>query len=149
MSWGSPAFPGIGTDEIMGRIATRWGLSVERHPAREGIPGRLEAKKVLPEGFTLWVRLNRDAGGHPHRVECMAENSVSPQVAATLAECAEITFDGTATPRPRTWIAEQLALAAKPDGPHESVGTLADSGFDLRLVARTSSTILTITRTAP
>ncbi|MER5862423.1 hypothetical protein [Kitasatospora sp. NPDC002040] len=143
----SPPFPGIGADEIMGRIATRWGLVVERNSARG--TARVEAKKVLPEGFTLWVRVAVDENGLAQRVECMAENSVSPQVAATLAECAEIAFNGTATPRPRAWVAEQFALAADPAGPKESIGTLADSGFDLRLVARVPSSILTITRTAP
>jgi hypothetical protein len=108
--------------------------------------GPMEAKRVLPEGFTLWVRMSDDDDGRARRVECMALNSMSQQVAATLAECADIALNGKATTRQKEWISAQLAIADKPDGPKESTGTLAENGFAMRLVARDTGTILTITR---
>ncbi|WP_190090359.1 hypothetical protein [Streptomyces melanogenes] len=78
----------------------------------------------------------------------MALNSMSQKVAATLAECADIALNGKATTRQKEWISAQLAIADKPDGPRESTDTLTESGFTMRLVARDTGTILTITRAA-
>ncbi|GGP55483.1 hypothetical protein GCM10010278_35440 [Streptomyces melanogenes] len=145
-TWSSPAFPGPTAQATMGRIATRWGMEVHR-PGRYG-QGPMEAKRVLPEGFTLWVRTSSDDDGRARRVECMALNSMSQKVAATLAECADIALNGKATTRQKEWISAQLAIADKPDGPRESTDTLTESGFTMRLVARDTGTILTITRAA-
>ncbi|MFG2984069.1 hypothetical protein ACGFYQ_22910 [Streptomyces sp. NPDC048258] len=129
----------------MGKIATRWGMEVHRQ-GRYG-QGPAEAKRVLPEGFTLWVRMADDDDGRARQVECMAQNSMSEKVAATLAECADIALDGKATTRQREWISAQLAIADKPDGPQESTDSLTENGFTLRLVARLTGTKLTITHT--
>lgn len=145
-SFSSPAFPGPGADVIMAKIAGRWGMEVQRS-GRYG-QGPFEAKRILPEGFTLWVRANSDDDGRAHRVECMALNSTSEKVAATLAECADIVLDGKATARQKEWISAQLAVADAPDGPKESIDTLTENGFAMRLVARITGNILTITPTA-
>ncbi|MFI1104404.1 hypothetical protein [Streptomyces melanogenes] len=78
----------------------------------------------------------------------MALNSMSQKVAATLAECADIASNGKTTPRQKEWISAQLAVAAKPDGPGASTDTLTENGFTMRLVARDTGTILTLTRAA-
>ncbi|MFJ6756267.1 hypothetical protein ACIQNK_14775 [Streptomyces sp. NPDC091273] len=145
-TWSSPAFPGPKADAIMGKIATRWGMEVHR-TGRYG-QGPMEAKRVLPEGYTLWVRMSSDDDGRARHIECMALNSMSEKVAATLAECADIALNGNATTRHKEWISAQLAIADKPDGPQESTGTLAENGFDMRLVARVTGTILTVTAAA-
>lgn len=145
-TWSSPAFPGPTARAIMGKIATRWGMEVHRS-GRYG-QGPMEAKRVLPEGFTFWVRMNGDDDGRARRAECMALNSMSEKVAATLTECADIALDGKATTRHKEWISAQLAIADKPDGPRESTDTLTENGFTMRLVARDTGTILTITRAA-
>ncbi|MFD5143964.1 hypothetical protein [Streptomyces sp. NPDC058401] len=142
-SFDSPPFPGPGADVLMAKIAGRWGMEVHRQ-GRYG-QGPLEAKRVLPEGFTLWVRMNSDGAGRTHRVECMALNSTSEKVAATLAECADIALGGKATTRQKEWISAQLAIADKPDGPKEAVDVLTENGFAMRLVARITGNILTIT----
>lgn len=143
-TWSSPAFPGPKAGTIMGRIATRWGMEVHRL-GRYG-QGPMEAKRVLPEGFTLWARVSGDDGGQAHLVECMALNSMSQKVATTLAECADIALSGKATTRQKEWISAQLAIADKPDGPRESTDTLTENGFHMRLVARDTGNILTISR---
>ncbi|PKV89800.1 hypothetical protein [Streptomyces sp. TLI_146] len=145
-TWSSPAFPGPKAEVAMGRIATRWGMEVHRL-GRYG-DGPMEAKRILPEGFTLWVRMSSDDDGRVRRVECMALNSMSQKVAATLAECADIAVNGKATAHQKEWISAQLAVADKPDGPGESTDTLTESGFIMRLAARDTGTILTITRAA-
>ncbi|MFD6892488.1 hypothetical protein [Streptomyces sp. NPDC059957] len=142
-TWSSPAFPGPKADVIMAKIAGRWGMEVQRQ-GRYG-QGPLEAKRILPEGFTLWVRTSDDDDGRAHRVECMALNSTSAKVAATLAECADITLDGKATTRQKEWISAQLAIVDAPDGPEESIETLTENGFKMRLVARITGNILAIT----
>ncbi|WP_327308576.1 hypothetical protein OG730_38110 [Streptomyces sp. NBC_01298] len=145
-SFDSPPFPGPEADVVMAKIAGRWGMEVHRQ-GRYG-QGPLEAKRVLPEGFTLWVRMDRDDQGRTHRVECMALNSTSEKVAATLAECADIALDGRSTPRHKEWISARLAVADAPDGPKESVDVLTENGFTMRLVARITGNILTITPAA-
>lgn len=130
----------------MSKVAGRWGMEVHRS-GRYG-QGPYEAKRILPEGFTLWVRANSDDDGRAHRVECMALNSTSEKVATTLAECADIVLDGKATARQKEWISAQLAIADDPDGPKESIDTLTENGFAMRLVARITGNILTITPTA-
>lgn len=145
-TWSTPAFPGPGADAMMAEIAGRWGMEVHRQ-GRYG-QGPLEAKRVLPEGFTLWVRTSRDEDGRARRVECMALNSTSEKVAATLAECADIALDGKTTTRQKEWISDQLAIVDASDGPDESIDTLTDNGFAMRLVARITGNILTITPAA-
>lgn len=92
--------------------------------------------------------MSSDDDGRARHIECMALNSMSEKVAATLAECADIALNGNATTRHKEWISAQLAIADKPDGPQESTGTLAENGFDMRLVARVTGTILTVTAAA-
>ncbi|MFI5865425.1 hypothetical protein [Streptomyces sp. NPDC051546] len=140
---GSAPFPGPGADVLMAKIAGRWGMEVQRQ-GRYG-QGPLEAKRVLPEGYTLWVRTTGDDAGRTHRVECMVLNSTSEKAAATLAECADIALDGKASARQKEWISAQLAVADEPDGPKEAAGVLTENGFAMRLVARITGNILTIT----
>lgn len=130
----------------MSKIAGWWGMEVHR-TGRYG-RGALEAKRVLPEGFPLWARTNEDKDGRTHRVECMVLNSTSVKAAATLAECADIALDGKSTARQKEWISAQLAVVEAPDGPKEAIDTLTDGGFAMRLVARITGNILTITPTA-